>query len=114
VAEATAIVGELRKYDEALYEKPRWLVLNKLDMVPEDERKARVEDFLERFEWDGPVFEISALTGQGCEALCYAIYDYLSEHSDAHRAAEAEDLAADVRFRDAPPAKGDAAPGDDA
>ena len=97
VAEATAIVGELRKYDEALYEKPRWLVLNKLDMVPEDERKARVEDFLERFEWDGPVFEISALTGQGCEALCYAIYDYLSEHSDAHRAAEAEDLAADVR-----------------
>ncbi|WP_322073844.1 GTPase ObgE [Burkholderia cepacia] len=114
VAEATAIVGELRKYDEALYEKPRWLVLNKLDMVPEDERKARVADFLERFEWDGPVFEISALTGQGCEALCYAIYDYLSEHSDAHRAAEAEDLAADVRFRDALPAKGEAAPGDDA
>jgi len=61
-----------------------------------------------------PVFEISALTGQGCEALCYAIYDYLSEHSDAHRAAEAEDLAADVRFRDAPPAKGEAVPGDDA
>ena len=111
---ARAIVKELGKYDPALAAKPRWLVLNKLDMVPEDERKARVEDFLERFEWDGPVFEISALTGQGCEALCYAIYDYLSEHSDAHRAAEAEDLAADVRFRDAPPAKGDAAPGDDA
>jgi GTP-binding protein len=46
------------------------------------------------------VYEISALTGQGCEALVYAIYDYISTHSDASRAAEAEDLAADVRFRD--------------
>jgi GTPase len=100
VAEARAIVNELRKYDEALYEKPRWLVLNKLDMIPEDEREARVNDFLERFEWDGPVYEISALTGQGCEALTYAIFDYISQHSDASRAAEAEDLAADVRFRD--------------
>jgi GTPase len=100
VAEARAIVNELRKYDEALYEKPRWLVLNKLDMVPEDERKSRIADFLERYEWDGPVYEISALTGQGCEALTYAIFDYISQHSDASRAAEAEDLAADVRFRE--------------
>jgi len=101
VAEAKAIVGELRKYDESLHEKPRWLVLNKLDMVSADERAARVADFVKRFEWDGPVFEISALTGQGCENLCYAIYDYVSEHSDARRAAEAEDLASDVRFREA-------------
>ncbi|MDR5772565.1 MULTISPECIES: Obg family GTPase CgtA [unclassified Caballeronia] len=102
VAEAKAIVNELRKYDESLYEKPRWLVLNKLDMVPEDERRARIDDFVERFEWTGPVYEISALTGQGCEALIYAIYDYISQNSDASRAAEAEDLAADVRFRDTP------------
>src|SRR6476619_5726645 len=60
VAEARAIVNELRKYDEALYQKPRWLVLNKLDMVTEDEREARVADFLERYEGRGPVFEISA------------------------------------------------------
>ena len=71
-------------------------------MVPEDERQARVADFLARFEWTGPVFEISALTGFGCENLCYAIYDYLAAHSDAHRAEQAEDLAADVRFRDGP------------
>ncbi|KNH04429.1 GTP-binding protein Obg [Candidatus Burkholderia brachyanthoides] len=103
VAEARAIVNELRKYDEALYEKPRWLVLNKFDMIPEDERQARVDDFIERFEWDAPVYEISALTGQGCEALTYAIYDYISQHSDASRVAEAEDLAADVRFRDEAP-----------
>src|SRR6202008_806201 len=96
VAEARAIVNERRKYDETLYQKPRWLVLNKLDMVPEEEREARVADFLKRYEWDGPVFEISALTGQGCESLCYAVYDYVAAHSDAQRAAEAEDLAADV------------------
>jgi GTP-binding protein len=50
------------------------------------------------FGWDGPVFEISALTGQGCESLCYAIYDHIAAHSDAQRAAEAEYLASDVRF----------------
>ncbi|TGR35829.1 GTPase ObgE, partial [bacterium M00.F.Ca.ET.199.01.1.1] len=76
--------------------------LNKLDMVPEDEREARVSAFLEGFGWDGPVFEISALTGQDCESLCYAVYDYIAAHSDAQRAAEAEDLAADVRFREKP------------
>ena len=103
VAEAKAIVAELRKYDEALYQKPRWLVLNKLDMVAEEDREARVADFVERFEWDGPVFQISALTGLGCENLCYAVFDYLVEHSDAHRAERAEDHAADVRFRDEPP-----------
>ncbi|OXC76392.1 GTPase ObgE [Caballeronia sordidicola] len=102
VVEARAIVNELRKYDEALYEKPRWLVLNKLDMVPDEDRKSRVADFIKRYEWDGPVFEISALTGQGCESLTYAIFDYISKNSDASRAAEAEDLAADVRFRDEP------------
>jgi GTP-binding protein len=100
VAEAKAIVNELRKYDELLFEKTRWLVLNKLDMVPEDEREARVDAFLEGFGWDGPVFEISALTGQGCEALVYAVYDHIAAHSDAQRQAEAEDLAADVRFRE--------------
>ena len=56
VAQAKAIVGELKKYDPALYDKPRWLVLNKLDMVPDDEREARVKDFVERLRWKGPVF----------------------------------------------------------
>src|SRR6202167_6581704 len=83
VVEARAIVNELRKYDEALYKKPRWLVLNKLDMVPDEDRKSRVADFIKRYEWDGPVFEISALTGQGCESLTYAIFDYISKNSDA-------------------------------
>jgi GTP-binding protein len=79
VKEAKAIVKELKKYDESLYEKPRWLVLNKLDMIPEDERAKRVKDFIKRFAWKGPVYQISALTREGCEELVVAVYDYLAQ-----------------------------------
>ena len=74
VAQAKAIVGELKKYDAELFEKPRWLVLNKLDMVPPDERAAKVKDFVKRLKFKGPVFEISALTREGCESLIKAVY----------------------------------------
>jgi GTPase len=78
VAQAKAIVGELKKYDQALHDKPRWLVLNKLDMVPTEEREQRVKDFVKRFKWKGPVFQISALTREGCEHLVHAIYKHVS------------------------------------
>ena len=77
VAQAKAITLELKKYDPELFDKPRWLVLNKLDMVPTDERSARVKDFVKRFKYKGPVFEISALNRDGCEGLVRAIYDHL-------------------------------------
>jgi GTP-binding protein len=77
VAQAKAIVAELKKYDQTLYEKPRWLVLNKLDMVPAEEREARVKDFVKRFRYKGPVFQISALTREGCEELVKAIYQHI-------------------------------------
>jgi GTP-binding protein len=78
VAHAKAIVAELKKYDPALHAKPRWLVLNKFDMVPVEERAALVKDFVKRFRWKGPVFEISALTRDGCEDLIKEIYEYLA------------------------------------
>ena len=78
VQEAKAIVKELKKYDQTLFEKPRWLVLNKLDMVNDDEREQRVKDFVKRFGWKGPVFRISALTREGCDALVTEIHDYLA------------------------------------
>lgn len=78
VEQARAIVNELKKYDEGLYEKPRWLVLNKLDMVPVDEREKRVKDFVKRFKWKGPVFQISALSREGLEPLIHAIYDHVA------------------------------------
>ena len=73
-----AIVGELKKYDAALYDKPRWLVLNKLDMVPAEERAAaRQAISCKRLRWKGPVFEISALTREGCEPLVRAVYEHV-------------------------------------
>jgi GTPase len=80
VRDARAIVKELKKYDEALYEKPRWLVLNKLDLVPEDERAARVKAFVKAYRWRGPAFAIAAISGDGCRALTFAIQDWLDAH----------------------------------
>jgi len=79
VAQAKAIVAELKKYDPGLHAKPRWLVLNKLDMVPAEEREARVKDFVKRMRYKGPVYEISALTREGCEALIRDIYKHVHE-----------------------------------
>lgn len=89
VKQAKALVKELKKYDESLVEKPRWLVLNKMDVLNEDERKKNVKDFIKRFGWKGPVFEISALSHSGCQELVNAIYLHLEQkrHSE-HRALE--------------------------
>jgi len=98
VKEALAIVEELRKYDEALYQKPRWLALNKLDLIPEEERAERVAAFLEAY---GPVerhFEISALKGEGCKGLVFSIQDFLDEER-ARINAELEAQAAEERAR---------------
>jgi GTP-binding protein len=99
VTQAKAIVGELKKYDTALYEKPRWLVLNKLDMVPGDERAARIKDFVKRMRFKGPVFEISALTREGCEHLVQAVY----QHIKAEQVAEQVPAEVDPRFAELPP-----------
>ncbi|GAC1417661.1 MAG: GTPase ObgE [Burkholderiaceae bacterium] len=91
VKEAKAIVRELKKYDESLFDKPRWLVLNKLDMVPDEERVKCVKGFVKRFGWKGPVFQISALTRAGCEDLVIEIYNYLAAQRAAeHRSAETQ------------------------
>jgi GTP-binding protein len=94
VAQAKAIVGELKKYDPVLYEKPRWLVLNKLDMIDADEREARVKDFVKRFKFKGPVFQISALTHAGCQELVKAAY----QHIKAQQVAEQPPVYVDPRF----------------
>jgi GTPase len=94
VVQAKAIVNELKKYDKGLYDKPRWIVLNKLDMVPTEEREARVKDFVKRLRFKGPVFEISALTREGCEGLIHAIY----KHVKAVQVSEQPPTDVDPRF----------------
>jgi GTP-binding protein len=104
VHEARAIVEELRKYDQQLYDKPRWLVLNKIDMVDEAEREAVVAKFVADYEWTGPVFAISALDGSGCTALTYAVMDYLGTQSAV--ILEGDEPAAGVSAATEPPAAG--------
>lgn len=102
VREAKAIAAELEKYDPALAAKPRWLVLNKIDMIPEEERAARAKDFVKRLRWKGPVFQISALTRLGTEALMREIYQELVRRRSAAEGtpepAPTED-AEDPRFK---------------
>lgn len=83
VHEARAILNELRKYDDELYDKPRWLVLNKLDLV--EDRDERVAAFLSEFKEFDRQFAISAINGEGTKELTYAIMEHLQQ------AARAED-----------------------
>jgi GTP-binding protein len=97
VRQARAIVEELKAYDRALHAKPRWLVLNKIDMIPASQRDRRVGEFVRRLRWKGPVFAISALAHEGFAPLLHATF--------AHVAAQREALAVtDPRF--AEPAAG--------
>jgi len=81
VREAKAIVNELRKYDETLYRKPRWVVVNKIDMIPAEERARTVKRFLKDLGWKGKSFIISALTGEGCRELSFAVMEHLERHT---------------------------------
>lgn len=116
--EALAIINELRKYDEELYDKPRWLVLNKLDMLDEEEAQARTAAFLEAIGWDYPkpddrfqfdmetprLFQISALAHQGTQELVHQINQYLTEKKrlEAEKA-EAEQAAAKAEIAEQQP-----------
>lgn len=101
VDQAKGIVAELKKYDQTLYDKPRWLVLNKLDMISAEQRAAKVKDFIKRMKYKGPVFEISALTREGCDTLVRAVYDQVRQQQQAEQPpVETED----PRFKSLPDA----------
>ncbi|MFM1989214.1 MAG: GTP-binding protein obg [Pseudomonadota bacterium] len=114
VAEARAIVEELRKYDAELFGKPRWLVLNKLDTLEGQPgskgtpRSKAVSEFKRRLRWKGPVFEISGLTGEGCAELCRAIWEHLEATRPSVPPAE-EPAEADAEVRASAIAAPDAA-----
>ena len=94
VRDAKAIVEELQRYDETLHAKPRWLVLNKLDLIPEEEREERIATFLDAY---GPVerhFAVAAINGEGCRELTWALQEFIDAENErlaAERAAANED-----------------------
>ena len=94
VQEAKALVLELEKYDPALAAKPRWIVLNKIDLVEEADRDALIERYRSELAVNGePIFVISAATRQGCEELVKA----LAQRIDDDRREEVA-FADDTRF----------------
>lgn len=74
---AKAIVHELEKYQTELAKKTRWLVLNKVDLVPTDEVDQRCQGIVKGLDWEGPVFQISAQAKQGLDKLVYAVMDHI-------------------------------------
>lgn len=74
-----SISHELKQYDEALIEKPRWLVLNKIDLISEEELAERRAKLLSEINWSGPIYEMSAVKKQGTKELCYALMQYIEE-----------------------------------
>ncbi|MFN7094385.1 MAG: Obg family GTPase CgtA, partial [Burkholderiales bacterium] len=85
VAGAVAITQELKKYNEELYQKPRYLVINKIDLVLEEERQEYINKFVTAFKqyetntnFD-KIFAISGASGIGCQELCYYLMNFLEE-----------------------------------
>lgn len=90
------VEAELAAYSDELAQRERWLVLNKIDLIPVDERKERRQQLLTELGWQGPVFEVSAVSGEGCQVLCYALQERLEALGPV--VAVAEDFLVDEDF----------------
>lgn len=80
---AVTAVKELHNFSKTLGKQPRWLLLNKLDMVPEEEVEERCQAVVDALEWDGPVYRISALNKQGLSQLVHDLQEYLDARKEA-------------------------------
>lgn len=76
-----AIARELEKFSETLASRERWLVLNKVDMVPAEDREAHCQAIIDDLGWDGPVFAISALSGEGTKPLTQAVMRWIEDRA---------------------------------
>lgn len=79
VQSAHTILKELKDYDSDLLNKPRWLVLNKIDLLPEESKQATIDHILTSLDWKEKWFAISAISGQGTQQLCYALMGLIDE-----------------------------------
>ena len=81
-AEVAAIAKELEKFSPDLADKPRWLVINKIDLLASEDLAATRDRLLDEIGWDGAVFEVSAATGAGTEALGHAVMKALEKFAE--------------------------------
>ena len=88
VEAAQAIINELEEFSPALAARERWLVLNKMDLIPEDEREALQERIVSELGWEGPVYCISAISSDGTQRMCQDIMNFI----EARNLQESEDI----------------------
>ncbi len=88
VEDAQKIVFELENFSTDLAKRARWLVLNKIDLLPEERRDVRCAEIVDRLAWKGPVFRISAISGEGTRSLCREIWDFLERERVSSRDTE--------------------------
>jgi GTP-binding protein len=89
VESAQKILIELKKYDESLFDKPRWLVLNKLDLLGKEEQQAVCDEIIKGLSWTGPAYQISAVNRQGVDQLCNDIMIHVEQGVDQNSEVEA-------------------------
>jgi GTP-binding protein len=80
VKDVVTIIEELQDFSADLAGRERWLVLNKMDLIPEDEQQQHCREVIAALDWQGPVFRISSLSRQGTTELVNAVMDYLGKH----------------------------------
>ncbi len=81
--DAVAIIAkELGRFSPTLANRERWLVLNKLDLIPEDEREARCQEVVDALAWTGPVYKVSAITGTNTKSLCQDILQFVEAQAE--------------------------------
>jgi GTP-binding protein len=91
VESVQTINKELERYSEALGSQEQWLVLNKMDLVPEDIREELCQEVIDRLGWQGKVYRISGQSGEGCGALCDDVMAYLEERREQEQQSAADD-----------------------
>jgi GTP-binding protein len=97
-AEVKAIANELKKYDPALAKKPRWLVMNKADLLDPAQAKKRAAALVKKLRWTKPWFVIAAINGEGTKELTYTVMEFLEKERSGTPGARAE--ARDARFQE--------------
>jgi GTP-binding protein len=77
------IMNELARFSPELTQRERWLVLNKVDLLPADEREQICDELVRALDWQGPVFSISALAGEGTDTLVQAVMAHIEAVDEA-------------------------------
>jgi GTP-binding protein len=80
VVNVRTIQRELQQFSSELAQREQWLVLNKIDLIPRSEQVARCQEICDRLAWQGPIYQISALTGKSCQPLIHAVMQRLEKH----------------------------------